>query len=229
MRYLALLCMFVALVLFPVSAQADWFENFDSYALGSGLHGQGGWHGWDGNSAFNAYITDVESLSPPHSVEITGASDMVHEYTGYTTNQWTFTAWQFVPTGFSGATYFILLNTYADFGPYNWSTQVQFNSGGYIQNDATGQTMPLIRGRWVELRVEIDLISNTQSFFYDGVLFFTASWTEGLSGGGAFNIAAVDLYANGATPVYYDDMSLVCGGGSPAQETSWGAVKSLFR
>ena len=29
----------------------DWSDNFDSYATGSQLHGQGGWKGWDNNPA----------------------------------------------------------------------------------------------------------------------------------------------------------------------------------
>ena len=54
----------------------------------------------------------------------------------------------------------------------------------------------------------IDLDGNTQNFFYGGQLLFSSSWTEGMSGGGALNIAAVDLYANGATSIFYDDISL---------------------
>jgi hypothetical protein len=228
MKYLALVCLLSAFVLFPISARADWSENFDSYALGSGLHGQGGWHGWDGSAGADAYVSDVQAQSLPHSVSITGASDMVHEYTGYTAGTWVYTAWQYIPTDFTGTSYFILLNTYADFGPYNWSTQVSFNSAGYIQNDATLEQLPLIRGRWVEIRVEIDLTADIQTFFYDGQMLSTGSWMDGLTGGGLANIAAVDLFANSASPVYYDDMSLV-GEGTPTDNMSWGRVKGLFR
>ena len=40
-------------------------------------------------------------------------------------------------------------------------------------------------------------------------LLVQKTWTNGVSGGGALNIAAVDLFANGATSVYYDNISLL--------------------
>ncbi|MCA9870115.1 MAG: hypothetical protein KC487_07020, partial [Anaerolineae bacterium] len=49
----------------------------------------------------------------------------------------------------------------------------------------------------------------TQTFYYDNQVLYTGSWSEGVSGGGSINIAAVDLFANGASTVYYDDLSLV--------------------
>jgi hypothetical protein len=229
MKKLALLCMLSAFVLIPAPAMADWSENFDAYQSGSGLHGQGGWHGWDNDPTWDAYITNVQAHSSPNSVAITGPSDMVHEYTGYTSGVWVYTAWQYVPTNFSGTSYFLLLNTYANGGPYNWSTQISFNSAGYIQNDADGSQLPLITGRWVEIRVEIDLGADLQTFYYDNQMLFASSWVDGISGGGAVNIGAVDLFANNASPIYYDDLSLVVGGGTPAENTSWGSVKSLFR
>ena len=36
-----------ALCILPATASADWIDQFDQYVAGSGLHGQGGWAGWD--------------------------------------------------------------------------------------------------------------------------------------------------------------------------------------
>jgi hypothetical protein len=144
-------------------------------------------------------------------VAIEGDSDLTHSYSGYTSGKWTYTAWQYIPTDFNGTSYFILLNTYTNGGPdTNWSVQVNFNSTtGLVTNDGpAGGTLDMIKGQWVEIRDEINLDSDTQSFYYGDNLLFTGSWTEGMSGGGALNIGAVDLYANGASPVYYDDISL---------------------
>jgi len=200
---------FVFLGVFAGSASADWSDNFDSYALGSGLHGQGGWHGWDGSPGADAYVSDLYARSTPHSASVAAGSDIVHEWTEAVSGPWTMTTWQYVPTDFSGSSYFILLNQYADFGPYNWSTQVSFNSSTMtVLSDPEGATLPLITGRWVEIRVEIDLDLDTQTFYYDGTVLFSKSWTEGMSGGGSPTIAAIDLFANGASPVYYDDCSL---------------------
>jgi hypothetical protein len=141
-----------------------------------------------------------------------------------------FTAWQYIPTGFTGQTYFILLNTYNDGGPYNWSCQVSFNStGNVVTSEPDLATLPMITGQWVEIRVVIDLDADTQTFYYGGQPLYTKSWTEGMSGGGAPVIAAVDLFANNAGAVYYDDLSLLPDGGTPVERVTWGQVKGSFR
>jgi hypothetical protein len=198
------------LAAFSATASADWYENFDSYEAGSGLHGQGGWHGWQGDPQWDAYVTDIMALSDPNSLEVTLNSDMVHEYEGYTSGQWTYTAWQYIPEDFVGESYFILLNTYDDnAGSYNWSTQVRFDDEGFVESEFEGAQLGLILGEWVELRVEIDLDADVQDIYYGGDLLSSKSWTDGVSGGGAVNIGAVDLFANGASPIYYDNLSLV--------------------
>lgn len=194
----------------PGMARADWSENFDSYASGSALDGQGGWHGWAGDPAATGYVSNAQSLSAPNSVSITGASDMVHEYTGCTSGTWTYTAQQYIPAGFTGISYFILLNTYTNPGPYNWSTQIQFNaSSGTVISDSDLTSLPLVTGLWVEIKVEINLTLNQQTIYYNGQVLTTNSWTDAYApGGGALNIAAVDLFANTGSPIYYDNLSL---------------------
>jgi hypothetical protein len=89
--------------------------------------------------------------------------------------------------------------------------------------------LQLIIGQWVEIKVLIDLDLNQQTFYYNGQVLYQKSWTEGLSGGGALNIDAVDLYANGATAVYYDDMSLrPCVPPVPTEPMTWGRLKQSF-
>lgn len=173
--------------LFAGAAGVSWSENFDSYEVGSSMHGQGGWKGWANDPAATAYVTDVQSHSPSNSVAIELASDLVHEYAGYTSGEWIYTAWQFIPNDFSGLTYFLLLNQYDDGGANNnWSTQVSFDSAtGIVLNEgAAGGQLPLIKGQWVEIRVVINLDTDTQTFFYGDDTLFTGSWTEGMSGGG---------------------------------------------
>ncbi|MGH2542082.1 MAG: S8 family serine peptidase, partial [Ardenticatenaceae bacterium] len=206
-----------------------WSDNFDAYATGSQLHGQGGWKGWGNDPTFGALTSDAQAISSPNSAEIVDLSDLVHEYSGYTSGQWVYTAWQYIPTDMVGQTYFILLNTYTDdLTDNNWSTQVWFNTDlGIVSSDPEGSTLPLITGEWVELRIEIDLEADLQRFYYGGDLLYEKSWTDGLSGGGALNIGAVDLYANGATPVYYDDMSLQAAGGGGGDCSAPGDVPWL--
>ncbi|MCL4263279.1 MAG: M36 family metallopeptidase [Anaerolineae bacterium] len=200
---------------FSSMSGGGWSDNFDSYPTGQDLHGVGGWKGWDNNPAFTAFTTATQARSAPNSVDIVGNADLVQEYTGATSGQWTYTAWQYVPSSMTGLTYFIMLNTYADGGPNNWSVQVNFNAAtDTVTNDgATGGTLPLVEDQWVEIRLEIDLDADTQSFYYNNQLLYSGTWTGEVSGGGALNIGAVDLFANAASSVYYDDMSLA---GPPA-------------
>lgn len=193
------------------SVTADlWSDNFDEYTLGS-IDGQGDWKGWAGDSAAAGVVTDVMSLSPSQSQAIYGPADSVHEYTGYTAGMWSYTAMQYIPEDFTGESMFILLNTYDDSGATNnWSTQVAFNGdiGLVYSYGWNGGALPLITGEWVEIRVDINLDTDVQKFYYGGQLLYAGSWTDENSGGGALNIGAVDLFANGASVVYYDDMSI---------------------
>ena len=189
----------------------DWSDNFDSYATGVSLHGLGGWKGWANDPAAAAYTIDTHAHSTPNSVNINSTADLVHEYDAITSGEWVYTAWQYIPSDFLGESYFILLNQYNDAGtPMNWSVQVSFNSGTneVFNTGVTGGTLPLIKDAWVQLRLEIDLTSDTCAFYYGGQLLYAGTWTNEVSGAGISNLAAVDLFANGATPIYYDDFSL---------------------
>ena len=221
LAFLAILCLGAA------TASADWYDGFESYPAGGGVDGMGGWAGWNGDSAADAIVTDLLAFAGSQSLAVAGACDIVQAFSGYTAGVWHLSAWMYIPTDYSGETYFIVLNTYEPNGTQNWSTQIHFVDGSIIV-DIGGGTASYITGEWVEVMLVIDLESDLQSFYYDGTLVSQWSWTEGMSGGGALNIGCIDLYANGATPVYYDEMRL-----EPAtvavEQKSFSQVKSLFR
>jgi hypothetical protein len=75
-----------------------WSENFDSYANGQDLHGVGGWKGWDNDPAYTAYASNAQSRSPENSVDIKENADFIHEYSGYTTGQYIYTAYIYIPS-----------------------------------------------------------------------------------------------------------------------------------
>lgn len=229
-------------------ATAQWSENFDSYAPSSQVVGQGNWEEWGPGAG--AFVSNLQSRSPGNSIAIDGATDLVHQYSGSTTGKWVYQTWQYIPSNLVGTTYFLLLNTYAyPAGPYNWSVQVEFNlatgvRGNFGTSTIGHNTVPMVTDAWVEIKVVIDLDENWTQFYYNGVLLDEPnladhptlgggySWTGGVfgGGGGALNIAAVDLYANTASTVFYDDMALRqasfevfgtgCGGTMPAPNIS---------
>jgi hypothetical protein len=201
-------------LLLSASAHAQlWSDDFDSYANGQLLDGtadDGGWKGWDDLPAWAAPVTNNLSLSAPNSVLIAGSSDLVHEY-GVAGGAYSFIAWQYIPSSTEGTTYFILLNDYTAGGPYSWSTQLAFDLTTGILNDelvAGDEDMAIVFDQWVEIRVDFDLVNDLQDVYYNGNLLSSDTWTHG-DLNAQLALGAVDLYANGADAVYYDNMMLV--------------------
>jgi hypothetical protein len=191
----------------------DWEDNFDSYDLLQFLDGDpedGGWAGWTDDPAYGSYVVDDQARSAPHSIEITELSDTVHLF-DETEGEWIFTAWQYIPSDLLGETAFIMLNNYShDSGGISWSTQITFDSAtGQAESEFDGAMLPIIFDEWVEIRVEIDLVADLQDIYYGGTLLTSKGWSTGVSGAGDVSIDCVDLFANGASPVYYDDLSLI--------------------
>jgi hypothetical protein len=210
-----MIILFIGGTVLPGMTQA-WEDDFDDYTLDQFLDGgpdDGGWKGWDNDPTYGAYVVDDEFYSDPHSVEVAGTTDLVHEYEGVTSGLWTYTAWQFIPETFSGNTYFILLSLYEDgLGQDNkWAVQIRFDSVNQVAEcEYDVVNLPLITGRWVELRTEIDLDNDWFQFFYDGELLHEKNWTATPNNNneGYLEVSAVDLFGNNASPVYYDEMSL---------------------
>ncbi len=113
---------------------------------------------------------------------------------------------------FEGETYFIMLSNYSDAGTDDiWAVQMRFDSElGIVESEFDDATLPLITDQWVEIKVNIDLDTDWMEIYYDGDLLHEKNWTAEPTGGegGILNIAAVDLFANSASTVYYDDISL---------------------
>jgi hypothetical protein len=197
-------------------------DDLEAYPDGSELHGQGGWKGWDNDPAFSAPVTSNQAHSGQQSIDISGSADLVHEHCDSDTGAWSYTAWQYILSDFASngtgqfaGSYFVLLNTYNDGGPYNWSVQLQFDSNdgllkAFHGNGVDTIDVPYDTDRWVKIQTIIDLEEDWTRVYYDDDLITEYPWTGGVlgDGGGALDIAAVDLYANGATSLYYDDLKL---------------------
>ncbi len=197
----------VVVVCLPIRVFGDWTDDFDSYATGSSLHGQGGWKGWDNAPGGTAPTSDAQFVSGPNSAEIGGTADLVHEYSEVG-GQLQYEAMQYIPgTATTGTNYFILLNDYNDGGPYDWSVQMNFNldTGQVVSDLGGGVSAPIVRDQWVPLRFDIDLDANSVYEYYNGNLLASHVWNAT----GNNTLDAVDLYGgSGASPIYYDDMSL---------------------
>jgi hypothetical protein len=208
-----------------------WSDNFDSYANGSEIIGQGGWEGWFGDPLVpQGYVSNAHASSAPNSLRLdlgdnttTQSTDVVHQY-DITGGQWVYTIKTFLPSGTTGADqpYFILLRNYqsAMGGTNVWSVQLHLNPmTGLVTEDpwvhgniGTFTDVPVVLDQWVDVRVEINLDVQdglVNIFYNDQPVAMDASWLD-LPGTEAppYTIKAVDLYNAGVSEFFYDDASL---------------------
>jgi len=182
-------------------------EDFESYAVGTDLHGVNDWEGWEGTAGAGAPVSDAGAVSGLNSVEIISTADLVKKL-DITGGQVTLTAMQYIPSGTTGDTFFILMNQYAP-NPLDWSCQTKFSLGSGQINDGGGT---IVYDQWVELKYVIDLDNNTVDEYYDGIVIRSGQWNVS----GHNTLQAIDLYSAGASSVYYDDIVI-----EPTKVIAW--------
>ncbi|MCL5279076.1 MAG: PA14 domain-containing protein, partial [Planctomycetes bacterium] len=198
----------VALAIGGISAVASasvFTEDFESYPVGN-LHGTNGWKGWDNAAGATGKVSTAFAHSGTKSVEILSASDFVHEFK-LAGGKYTFSIWQYIPSGGTGISYFILLNTYADAGTDDWSIQTQYNlATGAITcwHGGIGGATEILFDQWVEIKLLINLDKNAFEEYYGGTLIAFGQWDDNTHG----TLQAVDLFGNGASSIYYDDLQI---------------------
>jgi len=191
---------------------ADFTENFDSYANGSSIFGQGGWEAWPGSAP--AIVSNEKSHSAPNSLKVQPLSDVVHQFSGIDDGQWEMSVWTYYPSTSTGGQFIIMLNQYDGGGAgTNWSMQIAINqnNAGIVESQFDGAQVPVIKDQWVEFRAEIDLDADVWNSWYGGTpLTVNGIWSDMQAGTpGITSIAAVDLFSEAAEVAYYDDFSLV--------------------
>jgi len=197
--------------------QMGWTETFETYTLGDDIHTRGGWETWcEGGES--AYIVDTSPLGGSSALQLSFdgstqyGSDVVKPF-AIDSGRWSLSMQIYVPTGAGGRGYVLLLNQYC-LPRNNWSMQVEFNElTGVVESQFDGAMLPLIRDRWVEFRVEIDLENDLFSVYYDGQpLAENLVWTMNASGffgnPGITEFAALDLFSLDITEMYIDNLLL---------------------
>ena len=207
----------------------NWYEKFDSYSDGQLLDGSpddGGWVGWDDDPNAGAYVTSERSITPPNSLIISGPTDLIHQFEGYNSGVWNFSAWVYVPSDYEGSGSFIMLNTYYHGGGQegnSWSAQIGMDSfTEMVIADFDGWELPLVFDEWTQFLAVIDLDQDYYEMYYNDEILEYKEWTAGPSNDftGVLNIACLDLFANGATVVYYDDIAFRAWGSPPEPDLS---------
>lgn len=183
----------------PLHAQLDQ-DDFESYAIGSTISGQGSWDTWDQAPGVDSIVTTAynSTVGGDRSLELGPGDDIVRLFNGLNQGLFSFTSNVYIPSGQAGNYYFILLNTYEHNGPKNWSVQVELNDATGLVEDfggssaVTGLSTPttIVYDQWVEIEVIVDITNNVYSANYNGVQIMRDNvWQNG----GASQMRCVDL------------------------------------
>lgn len=223
--FAAALCATVLCATPALFAQLD-ADNFDSYATGSFIAGQGAWDTWDQNAGVDAQVVGTFANSLPNSLELQPADDIVRLFS-FSSGSFVFTSNVYIPAGQNGDYFFILLNEYEHGGPYNWSAQIILTDNGFgaipagMVGDVGGSSAPtgtgtpvaLLYDQWVEVRVEVNLTTNTYDAYYNNLPIMVGNTWFGA--GGSPQMRCLDLYNDGGGIFYYDDVAIDCLGPCP--------------
>ncbi len=198
-------------------------DDFESYAVGSGLKGIGIWDTWDGSGP-DGVISDEQAASGTKSLKIVGDNDVTANI-AQAAGMWEIKCKVFVPAGHAGTTYFILMNAYdgAAGGNDHWAQQFELRDTSVAAASEGGGTAPLVVGAWSEIKVVVDLFNNVQSVYYnDALLLSNAEWAETTS---ARTLGIIDFYgAGGSSAVYFDDLAVT--EIAPPISTGWTGTES---
>jgi hypothetical protein len=205
-------------------------EGFETYNLGP-LDGQGDWHGWDGINTTFANVDAPAFAMGVQSAKLEAGADSVREFTQFTSGHYILKTWCYIPTGFIGKSYFIVMNSYQNGGPYEWSGQVGMNGDlARLQCDCGSTTSvdrALVYDQWVDLVFDVDLTNDVCNFYYNTAAeptpIATYPWSKGVFGGDTFltlAIDAIDLYPDAVgfphvTAIYWDDITIEPAGPQP--------------
>jgi len=164
-----------SLVVAATASAQNWSDNFETYAIGSPLEGQGGWVGWDGINTTNTVVSGAFAQSGTRSIQPNPGSDTVQQFTPPTVGTWVFKGQVYAPTGFASNLDYMIMNKYSHGGPYEWGSWITFNGTANTVTCNCGglnaNSVPIPRDRWVEVRQVIDLDTNQAEIYFDGVLF----------------------------------------------------------
>lgn len=203
--------------LWMTPVQAQWTDSFESYADGSVLDGQGGWHGWDGIDSNNARVASLFASDGSQCLQVLPGCDSIQEFDGFDSGKWTVAADLYIPSSFVGRVYFILMNSYQNGGPYQWSGQIaidgDFSEMQCFCGSGAPAIAPLVHDTWVELRCEVDLDGDLVEVYYADVLMGSYAWSAGPFGGGSYGLLqvdAVDIFSDSGsyphtTELYFDN------------------------
>jgi|GEM_PF-5478997 len=207
----------------PTVATADYFDNFDSYALGN-INGQGPWVYFGG--ALPSLVSNAQAFSGTQSLALStvaatggyGSDTYIANWNGapVTSGIWSGTLQLYIPAAFNGQLHMFFsqgaMPTTFDEGAW---VRVNNNAGaGNINrfNFVNGPTpAPLVYDQWAGLGIVINLDANTLDLAYNNAPFYSGAWDVQFPGG-FIGLGGINFWVDGGSApggtVYIDNFNL---------------------
>ena len=215
-----LLSLFAFGAILSASAQTILFEdNFDSYAVGSGVVAQNtNWAYWSAGTPSDANVSSDFANSGANSANINGtATDLVLPIGPFTTGKYDIKFKMFLPAGAGG--YFNALHTWSGSSTaYQWACDVFFDGTGvatWTTGGTPGGAVTVGTDVWFDVQVTADMDNDLGRLYFNGVVANEWQWSLNNANGaaGSNTLAAFDFYgtktANTAGNYYIDDVQVI--------------------
>ena len=215
-----LLSLFAFGAILSASAQTILFEdNFDSYAVGSGVVAQNtNWAYWSAGTPSDANVSSDFANSGANSANINGtATDLVLPIGPFTTGKYDIKFKMFLPAGAGG--YFNALHTWSGSSTaYQWACDVFFDGTGvatWTTGGAPGGAVTVGTDVWFDVQVTADMDNDLGRLYFNGVIANEWQWSLNNANGaaGSNTLAAFDFFgtntANTAGNYYIDDVQVI--------------------
>ena len=215
-----LLSLFAFGAILSASAQTILFEdNFDSYAVGSGVVAQNtNWAYWSAGTPSDANVSSDFANSGANSANINGtATDLVLPIGPFTTGKYDVKFKMFLPAGAGG--YFNALHTWSGSSTaYQWACDVFFDGAGvatWTTGGTPGGAVTVGTDVWFDVQVTADMDNDLGRLYFNGVVANEWQWSLNNANGaaGSNTLAAFDFYgtntAGTAGNFYIDDVQVI--------------------
>jgi hypothetical protein len=193
-------------------------DDFEAYAPGvfpcgtTGCTGAGGWGVWFyeyGPGPHPGQLVSGVGHSGTHAVWMSPRTDIVRRC-NFISGVWRVTSWTWFPPEANASTDsadFILFNESDGVAPEGFASIILFEGqSGTVKNTWNpSQNLPLVRGRWAELRLELNVDLNRLSVWYDGQPLFV---NETYRTEGPLALQCINWYSDGVDGMLFDDVSI---------------------
>ncbi len=203
---------------FTTTSNELFSEDFESYSSGQKLvqqaisQGKEYWTTWSNSpgSSEDPYISSLYSYGGTKSVVCQNENDFTLLLGNKTSGKYSLDFYLYIPTGKVG--YYNILQAWSPNGVGAiWGLEINYNPGGIAEVTANGTTGVTVfnysYNTWIYMEHIVDLNNDEATLKANGVEILTWTWSNGASGSGINQLAAMDIYAatTNGTPYFFID------------------------